>query len=497
MSLLGSESLTIEAIRTEDLRRKNNLMMILLVVSGAIGILVNVVLSKEYLSAVIIAISVVVGISTAFYMQKRNVGTHIIPYLLNIATFICLFAIAMTNASLTSLLLPFFMLAVASIYSNWIILSVASLLALIMQTFVIISYGSTLGFDSSNTTSIYLLTVLVIIVLFTQQRVSASMQKQTEDSQIQIAEQFEQNKKRQEMLHTNTEIVGENTGRLAEQSEENLQSLQEMDIAFQEVSSAMQTSTERITDIQSSIEDTSKAVDEMSELLNDLSNQATTTNDSSDNGRTLVEELIEQTGNFQEMIEKSAEEMTFLASKIKETTSFAHNIEEIAAQTNLLALNASIEAARAGDHGKGFAVVANEVKNLSELTSETASQISRNLIEVNESTESNHKQMTENAELMQVNLAKTEETRQAFISIDDAIDRLQEQVEHLAVHSGHVESSNEFIERAINEFAAAIEETTATMEELTATVHEHTVHNSQSVEMVNRIDHVVQSLIED
>lgn len=491
------EPLTIENIRKEDLLRKNNLTMILLIVSGVIGIAVNVLLTSEYISSIIIAISVIVGISISYMMQRKSVGIHIIPYILNVATFICFFIIIMTNASITSTMLPFFMLAIASIASNRLILSVSSILAIAMQTFTVVSLGNTIGLESNNTVTIYLLTALVIIVLFAQQRVSAAMQEQTEESQMQIAKQFDQNKKQQEMLNTNTQVVSEYTGRLSKQSEENLHSLSEMDIAFQEVSTSMQTSTERITDIKATIENTSQAVQEMSELLNDLKNQAEVTSDSSENGRTNVEQLLRQMKYFKEMIEMSANEMTVLANKIKETTSFAYNIEEIASQTNLLALNASIEAARAGEHGKGFAVVADEVKNLSELTSKTAAQISKNLVEVNESTEFNHKQMSENASVMLKNMEKTEETKHAFMAIDEAIETLQKQVERLTVQSGEVESSNEFIEKSINDFAAAIEETTATMEELTATVNENTNNNRQAVEMVSRIDSVIQTMVED
>jgi methyl-accepting chemotaxis protein len=74
-------------------------------------------------------------------------------------------------------------------------------------------------------------------------------------------------------------------------------------------------------------------------------------------------------------VEETAEKMRLLGERSGEVFAIIDLIEEIASRSELLSLNASIEAAHAGDAGRGFAVVAEEMRHLSERSSEAIKQV--------------------------------------------------------------------------------------------------------------------------
>ena len=98
--------------------------------------------------------------------------------------------------------------------------------------------------------------------------------------------------------------------------------------------------------------------------------------------------IIENRDKALVIAEQSKEKLTEAIEDtkvIEKIADISNSINEIADQTNLLALNASIEAARAGDAGRGFAVVANEIKSLSQTTTDEIDKINGIIVKVMDS----------------------------------------------------------------------------------------------------------------
>lgn len=81
-----------------------------------------------------------------------------------------------------------------------------------------------------------------------------------------------------------------------------------------------------------------------------------------------IQDISETNLNIQDFVDKTNEEA-------KQTDDVLKFIDSIAKQTNLLGLNAAIESARAGEYGKGFGVVSNEIRKLSQSSSQSIKEI--------------------------------------------------------------------------------------------------------------------------
>lgn len=182
-------------------------------------------------------------------------------------------------------------------------------------------------------------------------------------------------------------------------------------------------------------------------------------------------------GELDSITNTTIEAIHIVSEQISQNNDSAANINKaielikaLAKQTNLLSLNASIEAARAGESGRGFSVVAEEIRKLSEESSENALEIERIVKELINNVAVSVNKMEEVMQNVQKQQKCLDETRCAFSLLSREVSLVQDATDEIGEQTKILGSLKEIVTDSVNSLASVVEQNAASTEETSASM---------------------------
>jgi|GEM_PF-484513 len=217
-----------------------------------------------------------------------------------------------------------------------------------------------------------------------------------------------------------------------------------------------------IAELETDIRDIADYADEMQR-------SGTEAAGSTRNGAESMQALQTAAARSQEVLQRVDGAMGTLSASSQQIGAIVRSITDIATQTNVLALNAAIEAARAGANGRGFSVIADEVRQLSQQTSDSSRLVAGIIQELQQQMEQLKRNLATAREITLYQNGRISETLAAFTGIEVAMAGMAGQVERIHRNIGQVRRKNETLVHSVQFVAAIAQETAAGVEEVNST----------------------------
>ncbi len=290
--------------------------------------------------------------------------------------------------------------------------------------------------------------------------------------------------------------VGSASEQMSSTSEETSRATSEIAHAIGDVAHGAERQVQVIETARRAAEEVAAAVKESAENAEQTAEVATQARETAQHGVAAAEQANDAMGAVRNSSQDVSDAIRGLAAKSEQIGAIVATITAIAEQTNLLALNAAIEAARAGEQGRGFAVVAEEVRKLAEESQQAAHEISGLIGAIQAETTKTVAVVEDGARKTADGAAVVEQTREAFLSIGQAVDDIAGRVEQIAAGAQQITASASSMQESISEVAAVAEQSSASTEQVSASTEQTSASTDQIAasahELANNADELAR-----